>query len=96
VAFVSYSLKQPLLAASLIGLNTATLFLFGFDKWAAMQYRLRIPERTFFRLAIIGSTPAILLGMKLFRHKTRDRSFTPKFVSIFVLQLVVGILLYKL
>lgn len=51
------------------------LILMGIDKQKAKKQRWRIPERTFWSLAIIGGALGILLGMKAFRHKTKHRSF---------------------
>jgi len=49
--------------------------LMGFDKHRAGEAGRRIPERTFFTLALIGGTFGILLGIVAFHHKTRKGSF---------------------
>jgi len=49
--------------------------LMGFDKHRAREAGWRIPERTFFTLALIGGTFGILLGSVAFHHKTRKGSF---------------------
>ena len=59
----------------LIGINIITFVLYGIDKWRAKRDRLRIPEETLMWLAIAGGSVGALLGMYLFRHKTRHRKF---------------------
>jgi uncharacterized membrane protein YsdA (DUF1294 family) len=49
--------------------------LVGFDKHQAREAGWRIPERTFFTLALIGGNFGILLGIVAFNHKTRKDSF---------------------
>jgi len=49
--------------------------LMGFDKQRASEAGRRIPERTFFNLALIGGAFGILLGSMAFHHKTRKDSF---------------------
>ena len=60
----------------LIGINVLTFLLYGIDKWRAQRDRWRIPEDTLIWLAIVGGSIGALLGMYLFRHKTRHRKFT--------------------
>jgi uncharacterized membrane protein YsdA (DUF1294 family) len=49
--------------------------LMGFDKHRARKAGWRIPERTFFTLALIGGAFGILLGSLAFHHKNRKGSF---------------------
>ena len=63
----------------LIYLGTINLigFLFmGIDKLKARKRGFRIPEATLFLVALMGGSVGSLLGMYLFRHKTRHRKFT--------------------
>ena len=53
-------------AASLIALVT-----YGYDKHCAKQRKRRIRESVLLTLALLGGAVGALLGMKLFRHKTR-------------------------
>ncbi|MBP2077374.1 DUF1294 domain-containing protein [Oceanobacillus polygoni] len=59
----------------LIGVNIMSFLLMYIDKRKAMKKQYRIPERTFWALAILGSALGAYIGMKLFRHKTKHRSF---------------------
>ncbi|WP_080874173.1 DUF1294 domain-containing protein [Oceanobacillus timonensis] len=60
-----------LLAANIIG-----FYLMFKDKQKAKQHAYRIPERTFWLLAVLGGSIGIYIGMQTFRHKTKHTSFT--------------------
>ena len=49
--------------------------LMGMDKRRAIQKAWRIPERTLFLIAYLGGGIGSLIGMYLFRHKTKHISF---------------------
>lgn len=74
----------------LIGINVLTFLLYGIDKWRAQRDRWRIPEDTLIWLAIVGGSIGALLGMYLFRHKTKHRKFTIGIPVILALQLVLA------
>lgn len=79
--------RFTLAAAYVIGINLVTIFLFGNDKVSARSGAWRVRERTLYILALLGGSPAILLGMKLFRHKTRKPGFQMIFVAILLIQI---------
>lgn len=60
----------------LICINLTAFAAFGADKRRAIKGRWRIPERTLLLLALFGGALGALLGMYLFRHKTRKKKFT--------------------
>ena len=60
----------------LAAINGLAFLLCGIDKWKARRERWRIPEKTLFLSAILGGSVGFLLGMHLFRHKTKHKSFT--------------------
>ena len=78
-------------AIYLIGINILTFLIFGADKWKAKRDKWRIPEDTLIWLAIVGGSVGALLGMYLFRHKTKHRKFQ---IGIPVILLVQAGLLY--
>ena len=83
----------PVFAIYLIGINILTFLIFGADKWKAKRDKWRIPEDTLIWLAIVGGSVGALLGMYLFRHKTKHRKFQ---IGIPVILLVQVGLLYFL
>ncbi|MGV7975540.1 MAG: DUF1294 domain-containing protein [Anaerolineaceae bacterium] len=56
-------------------LSILTFLLFGFDKNAARMNQWRIPEKVLLGLSILGGAVGGLLGMQVFRHKTRKNYF---------------------
>ena len=64
-----------IIAAYLILINLIALVLYGIDKYRAMRHKWRIPERTLLLVSFIGGSAGALMGMFLFRHKTRHWKF---------------------
>ena len=60
-----------ILAAYLVTINIIALALYGIDKYRAVRHKWRIPERTLLLVSFIGGSAGALMGMFLFRHKTR-------------------------
>jgi uncharacterized membrane protein YsdA (DUF1294 family) len=77
------------LAYYLIGINVLTFLLYGIDKWKAQKGKWRIPEETLIWLAIVGGSIGALLGMYLFRHKTKHRKFTLGIPAILLAQVAI-------
>ncbi|MBX3458357.1 MAG: DUF1294 domain-containing protein [Planctomycetes bacterium] len=50
----------------------------GLDKRKAARGARRTPERTLLLLGLPLAAPGMLLGMRVFRHKTRKGSFVAK------------------
>lgn len=75
-------------------INVLSLILCGADKLKAKKGWWRVPERTLFITAALGGSVGMLLGMKLFRHKTKHRSFTIGIPAILVLQLLAAVFLF--
>jgi uncharacterized membrane protein YsdA (DUF1294 family) len=88
VAFALHWSLSPLIGL-LAGMNLASIALYGYDKHAAVKNRLRVPEIVLHLVALLGGSPAALLGQKLFRHKTVKTSFRISFWLIVVVQIAV-------
>lgn len=69
------------LVLSLLG-----FLLMGADKWKARRGAWRIKESTLFLVAILGGSPGALLGMHLFRHKTKHWYFRYGLPALLMLQ----------
>ena len=52
-----------------------TFTVYGIDKRKARRGAWRIPEKTLFLLPLLGGSVGALLGMKVFRHKTKHWYF---------------------
>lgn len=80
----------------LLGINFVSFFLMGLDKFKARRNLWRIPERVLFGSAALGGSVGAILGMQIFRHKTRHKSFAAGIPAILILQLLLaGFLLWK-
>ncbi|MBQ3255828.1 MAG: DUF1294 domain-containing protein [Oscillospiraceae bacterium] len=71
----------------LTAINTLLFALMGIDKYKAKRGLWRIPEKTLFLTAILGGSVGGILGMRIFRHKTRHNSFKYGFPAILIAQL---------
>ena len=54
------------------------------DKFKAERAHWRIPEKTLFLLTLLGGGIGTILGMYLFRHKTKKLYFTIGFPTILI------------
>lgn len=72
--------------------NLCGFFAMYADKKKAMHHRWRIPEKTLFLIAISGGSLGSILGMQIFRHKTKHWYFVAGMPAILLIQLI---LLYK-
>lgn len=68
--------------------NLYTFFLMGYDKKIAGSGKKRIPESRFFQLAIWGGSLGILIGISVWRHKTKKLSFRRNVYGICIAQIL--------
>lgn len=86
---------KPLLVYLLL-INAAGFGLMLADKLKAQKNKWRIPEATLLWTALLGGSIGSILGMQLFRHKTRHPKFYIGLPVILALQIVLGIIIYCL
>ena len=91
-----------LLVYYLLAVNLLTFLAYGLDKWKAVRNgqrskhpSRRIPETTLLLLAALGGSPAALLAMYLFRHKTLHKKFRFGIPAILLVQIALAIALWK-
>lgn len=70
----------------LLIINVITFLIYGLDKWKAKKDKWRVPEKTLLLLAVIGGSIGALLGMRVFRHKTKHVKFLIGVPVILILQ----------
>ena len=83
-------MEETLITVLAVWIAVWSLFLFGSmgaDKRRARRGLWRIPEKRLFLLALLGGAPGGLLGMAVFRHKTKHWSFILGFWALTLLQL---------
>lgn len=74
-------------------INFFGIYIMHLDKRKAKKGYWRIPEATLFMVAFLFGSLGILMGMKLFRHKTQHVKFVFGIPAILVVQIY---LIYKL
>lgn len=79
---------MKILLIYLLVINIVAFLAMGLDKWKARRDKWRVPEKTLFLLVLIGGSIGGILGMTVFRHKTRHWYFRIGFPVILVLQIV--------
>lgn len=82
---------MKLLICYLLIINAAGLLLMRADKRRAQKNVWRVPEATLLGVAAIGGSLGSLLGMRLFRHKTRHPRFSVGLPLLLVLHIALGI-----
>ncbi len=73
--------------------NISGFALMGIDKRKAVRSAFRIPEATLFAVALIGGSLGSILGMQIFRHKTKHWYFQLGMPIILVLQIALFLFL---
>ena len=87
---------MKLLLYYLLIINAAGFLLMLVDKWKAKKNRWRVRESTLLLVAALGGSVGSLLGMYLFRHKTRHLKFTLGIPLILAAQCIAAVLVMAL
>ena len=77
-------------------INIVAFILMGVDKSKAKNNRWRIRESVLFLVAAIGGSVGAILGMLIFRHKTKHKSFTIGLPLILIAQVVIVVVILLL
>ncbi|MBQ9591189.1 MAG: DUF1294 domain-containing protein [Butyrivibrio sp.] len=85
-----------LIISYFIIINIIGFALMGIDKRKAKRHAFRIPEATLFSVALIGGSLGSIIGMFLFRHKTRHWYFLFGLPAILVLHIIIFAILILL
>ena len=75
----------------LAAVNVVTFTVYGIDKRKARRGAWRVPEKTLFLLPLLGGSVGALLGMKVFRHKTKHWYFVWGIPAILLAQLALTV-----
>ena len=87
---------MKLLSFYLLIINALGFLLMLVDKWKARKNRWRVRESTLLLIAALGGSVGSLLGMYLFRHKTRHLKFTLGIPLILAAQCIAAVLIMAL
>lgn len=76
----------------LIVINIIAFILYGVDKRKAQKGKWRISENTLLLLAVLGGSLGAIVGMKIFRHKTKKKAFSVGLPIILFFQILMIVL----
>lgn len=79
----------PVTAAVLAVINLAAFALYGVDKARARRGAWRIRESTLLGATACFGALGALLGMQLFRHKTKHRAFALGVPALLIVQVAI-------
>ncbi len=71
----------------LVFINLVTIIAYGVDKHAAIRGDWRVPEIRLHTLELLGGWPGAFVAQKLFRHKTRKKSYQSAFWLVLMIQI---------
>ena len=72
----------------IIIINIITFFVYGIDKYLAYKEKSRVSEKLLLTLALCFGIIGALLGMKIFRHKTKKKSFKTSIILIIIIYII--------
>lgn len=72
-------------------INLTGFAVMGIDKRKAVRHLWRVRESTLFLIALLGGSVGSILGMRMFRHKTRHWYFIYGMPAILVLQILLAV-----
>lgn len=79
----------------LAAVNLLAFALYGVDKVKAKKGAWRIPEATLLLVAFLGGSVGALLGMEVFRHKTRHLKFRILVPLFLILHIALAVYMVK-
>ena len=79
----------------LVAVNLVSFSLYGLDKLQAKKGLWRIRESTLLLIAALGGSVGALLGMEVFRHKTKHWQFKVLVPVFFILHIALAVWLVK-
>lgn len=79
----------------LVAINAAGIAVMGIDKQKAKRRLRRISEKSIFTLAACGGALGVWVGMSLFRHKTKHKSFSLGIPALLMLNILIVYLLFN-
>lgn len=78
----------------LVAMNMIAFMMMGIDKQKAIKKQTRIRERTLFGIACFGGAIGMMIGMYMFRHKTKHLSFKLGLPIIVAIQFIIYYVLF--
>ena len=76
-------------------INISTFIAYGVDKRAAIRKSWRVPENSLHTLEFLGGWIGAWFGQKIFKHKTKKKSFQNTYKLMIVLEIVAVYIILK-
>ena len=92
----NFSLAEFLLIFYFLAINLIAFFIFAIDKIKSTGSGRRISEKMLWLLALVGGSVGALIGMRVFRHKTKKLSFQTVLAIIIFVQVLIIYFIYDL
>ncbi len=73
----------------LVSINLVAIIAYGIDKRAAKKGLWRVPEIRLHTLELLGGWIGAFVAQKIFRHKTKKKSYQAMFWLMLVFQIVI-------
>ena len=80
----------------LLIINALGFLLMLIDKQKAIHNRWRIPELVLLGVALVGGSLGAIMGMRIFRHKTKHLQFSLGLPVMLVVHIMFFIFLYTI
>ncbi|AIY84300.1 MAG: DUF1294 domain-containing protein [Clostridium baratii] len=77
-------------------INIFGLLLMFIDKQKAKRHKWRISENTLILISILGGSIGSIIGMQLFRHKTKHVKFKLGLPVILIIQIILLYIFYSI
>ncbi|MEG1481217.1 DUF1294 domain-containing protein [Clostridium sp.] len=78
----------------LLVINIVGFISMFIDKEKAKRHKWRIPENTLMFIALIGGSVGSILGMEVFRHKTKHMKFKLGLPVILIVQIILYFMVF--
>lgn len=75
----------------LLIINLVSFLSMGIDKWKAKRGAWRIPEQTLISMVLLGGGIGGIIGMYMFRHKTKKPRFYIGFPVILISEIIIAV-----
>ena len=69
-------------------MNIVSFLMFGIDKKRAKKRQKRISEKKIMRVCFWGGALGGIIGMSIFKHKTKQKKFSVSIPVLFMIQLI--------
>ena len=93
--FFKFNELELILLAYLLVINIIAFITIFIDKAKAKKHNYRVSENTLIVLSLIGGSVGSLLGMTMFRHKTKKKKFYLGIPIIYLINQLIILIIFN-